>query len=489
MKIEVDLYERIRLLYTQEQLSQREIARRLGVSRKTVKKYCDGSNVPWERKGCSGRTAYVITDDIIHFIEACFLEDAKENIKKQRHTAKRIYDRLVEEKGFRGGESTIRNIIAEMKDVPKKSFLPLSYEPGEAIQIDWGEATIYLKGNKMKVNLFCMRQCYSSDIFVKAFFRQNEESFLEGIISGLEHFKGVPQKIIFDNAKVAVKEGFGTHAKVQDRYRLLAAHYAFKTEFCNVAAGHEKGLVEGLVGWIRRNVLVPIPRITSIEELNTTLLQRCVQYKTHHIRGKEASVGEMALIDHAAFLPLAPYRFDSSKVMTSKVDEFSTVKFDYNYYSVPITYVGKDISIKGFGNHISILYRKDEIAHYPRSYTRNETFYTLGHYIDLIEKRPRSVYNAKPVKANVSLQLTELGKALGNHRDMVKLLRLCVDYGETNVLHAASRIMNQETLSIDQIRAYLLPTTNVTALPVFEEVSVKTTNLSKYDMLIQEEAI
>lgn len=486
MKIEVDLYEKIRYLYTQEQLSQREISRRLGVSRKTVKKYCDGSAVPWERNGCSGRTAYVITDDIIHFIEACLLEDEQEKIKKQRHTSKRIYDRLVEEKGFKGGESTIRNIIAEMKDAPKKPFLPLSYEPGEAIQIDWGEATIYLSGKKSKVNLFCMRQCYSSDIFVKAFFRQNEESFLEGIISGLEYFKGVPQKIIFDNARVAVKDGFGAHAKVQDKYRLLAAHYAFKTEFCNVASGHEKGLVEGLVGWIRRNVLVPIPRVTSIEELNTSILQRCITYKKHHIKGKDASVGEMAIIDHAAFSPLAPYRFDSSKVMTAKVDEFSTVKFDYNYYSVPVKYVGKDISIKGFGNTISILYHKDEIARYTRSYTRNETFYTLDHYIDLLEKRPRSVYNAKPVKAAISLELIEIGKSLGNHRDMVKLLRLCVDYGELNVINAVKRVSNKETVSIDQIRAYLLPTTNVTPLPMLEDVTVKSTNLSKYDMLMQE---
>lgn len=489
MKIEVDLYEQIRFLYTQEQLSQREISRRLGVSRKTVKKYCDGSSVPWDRKGGSGRTSYIVTDDIKDFIESCLLEDDKEKIKKQRHTAKRIYDRLVEEKGFKGGESTIRSIVADLKNKPQKPYIPLSYEPGEAIQIDWGEATIYLNSKKMKVNLFCMRQCYSSDIFVKAFFRQNEESFLEGIISGLEYFKGVPQKIIFDNAKVAVKEGFGAHAKVQDRYRLLAAHYAFKTEFCNIAAGHEKGLVEGLVGWIRRNVLVPIPKVKDISELNIQLLQRCTKYRTHSIKGKEACVGDMAQVDCAAFSALAPYRFDSSKVITVKVDEFSTIKFDYNYYSVPTQYVGKDVSVKGYGNHISILYQKVEIAHYTRSYMRNQTFYNLEHYIDLIEKRPRSVYNAKPVKTTLSQQLIDIGKSLGNHRDMVKLLRLCMDYGEINVIHAANRVTNKEHLSIDQIRAYLLPETNITHLPMNKDITVKSTNLSKYDQLIQEEAI
>ncbi len=110
----------------------------------------------------------------------------------------------------------------------------------------------------------------------------------------------------------------------------------------------------------------------------------------------------------------------------------------------------------------------------------------MDHNIDLFEKRPRSVYNAKPVKATLSLELAEIGKSLGNHRDMVKLLRLCVDYGELNVLSAAKRISNKETLSIDQIRAYLLPTTNVTPLPILEDVTVKSTNLSKYDTLMQE---
>ena len=246
MAIEVDIYEKIRYYHEQEGKSQRAIAKTLGISRNTVKKYYDGSHVPWERQGTSGRRPYIITDEVIEFIKACLTEDDAENIKKQYHTAKRIYDRLVDEKAFAGGESTIRQIVATLKDKQAKVFIPLSYEPGEAVQIDWGEATVYLAGKKTKINLFCMRECYSADIYCIAFFRQNEESFLEGQISGFEYFGGVCKRTIFDNAKVAVKEGFGVHAKVQDRYKALAAHYSYKCEFCNIAAGHEKGLVEGL---------------------------------------------------------------------------------------------------------------------------------------------------------------------------------------------------------------------------------------------------
>ena len=138
MAIEVDIYEKIRYYHEQEGKSQRAIAKTLGISRNTVKKYYDGSHVPWERQGISGRRPYIITDEVIEFIKACLTEDEAENIKKQYHTAKRIYDRLVDEKAFAGGESTIRQIVATLKDKQAKVFIPLSYEPGEAVQIDWG---------------------------------------------------------------------------------------------------------------------------------------------------------------------------------------------------------------------------------------------------------------------------------------------------------------------------------------------------------------
>ena len=309
----MEVYEKIRYLHEQEGLSQRGIASHLGISRNTVKKYFDGSHVPWQRQGISGRYPTVGTEDVIDFITSCFEADTTENIKKQKHTAKRIYTRLVEERGFTGGESTIRRLVAELKNIPAKAFIPLEYDPGEAVQIDWGEATVYLKGKKMIIHLWCMRECYSADIFCKAFYRPNQESFLEGQVSGFEFFSGIPQRIIFDNARVAVKEGFGIHAKVQDQYSAFAAHYAFKTEFCNIASGHEKGLVEGLVGWARRNIFVPIPRVDTIEELNNELLKRCQKYRDHRIVDRQHSVGTMAEIAAAKMIPLPKYRFDPSR--------------------------------------------------------------------------------------------------------------------------------------------------------------------------------
>ena len=482
MIIEVDLYQQIRHLHEHEGKSQRAISKMLGISRNTVKKYCKGTQVPWDRQGKSGRQRFIITDEVLEFIRECLAADDEENIKKQKHTARRIYHRLVEEKGFSGGESTIREIVAELKDKQKQVFIPLSYEPGEAIQIDWGQATVYLAGKKIIVHLFCMRECHSADIFCIAFFRPNEESFLEGLIHGFEFFDGVTKRIIFDNAKVAVKEGFGAHAKVQDRYKALAAHYAFQCDFCNVSAAHEKGLVEGLVGWVRRNVLVPIPRVETIDELNAEIRKRCLGYREHIISGRTRSVGEMARGSKVSMTALPLYRFDPSRTITAVVDDYSTARFDYNYYSVPAKYAGKEISIKGYGNEVVMLYRNEEIACYTRCYERGKTKYRLEHYIDLIEKRPRSVFNAKPVKTNISAELLMIGRRLSGPREMVKLLRLCIDYGEEGVMAAVERIKSPE-ITLEQIRAYLIP---VNALPFTPplEIEVAKPQLKRYDALV-----
>lgn len=483
MIIEVDIYQKIRHLYEHEGKSQRAIANALGISRNTVKKYCKGSQVPWDRQGKSGRQPYVITEEIMKFIKDCLATDEAENIKKQQHTARRIYHRLKEEKGFTGGESTVREIVAAIKDKQKEAFIPLSYEPGEAIQIDWGEATIYLSGKKKKINLFCMRECYSADIYCIAFFRQNEESFLEGQIAGFEYFSGVSKRIIFDNAKVAVKEGFGVHAKVQDKYKALAAHYAFQCDFTNINAGHEKGLVEGLVGWVRRNVLVPIPCIETLDELNAELRFRCLKYREHQIKGKEQTVGTMARAARVAMTALPKYKFDPSRSITATVDDYSTVRFDYNHYSVPVKYAGREISVKGYGNEVVMLMRNTEIARYTRCYERGKTFYRLEHYIDLIEQRPRSVFNAKPVKSNISAELQQLGRRLSGPKEMVKLLRLFIDYGEDKLMSAIKRIQTPE-ISVEQIRAYLIPINTPATVHPLLEIKVAKPQINKYDALI-----
>ena len=432
MVITMKDYKQIRQMYLSG-ISQRQIARQLQLSRNTVAKYCKGCAVPWERK-VPERELSVLTDEVVAFIQACFDEDECENIKKQRHTAKRIYDRLVVEKEFTGGESTIRRKVKEMKSFQTKVFIPLEFSPGEAIQVDWGEATVYLRGKKMTINLFCARLCSSCAPIVFAYRRQNQESFLEAFVKTFRFFGGVPEKVIFDNAKVAVKDGFGSNAKKQEGYTALSAHYAFDALFCNPAEGHEKGLVDGLVGWSRRNILVPVPRINSLKELNLLLERSCLEYLNHHIKGKIASVREMFEKERGFLRALPAYEFETAKCVSVRVSSSATARFNTNDYSVPVSYSGKNVSVKGYAENVEIYYKGQLLASHERCFERHASISKLEHYLPILERRGRAIFNAVPVRQNLPPEfLNWLKSYTSDHKELIQLLWDCTDYGWENV--------------------------------------------------------
>lgn len=403
--------------------SQRHIAKTLGISRNTVKKYCEGNAVPWERK-TPERQSPVLTEDAVGFIRQCLSEDKEEGLKKQNHTAKRIYDRLVEEQGFTGGESTVRAKVRELKDAQPAAFIPLAFDPGEAMQVDWGEATVYLAGNRETINIFCARLCYSCRPIVLAYHRQNEESFLDAFVRIFDLLGGVPAKVIFDNGKVAVKDGFGAMAKKQAGYTELSAHYCFDAVFCNPAEGHEKGLVEGLVGWSRRNILVPVPRVDDIGALNEMLLERCLKYEEHQVKGKPATVGEMFRTEKEHLHVLPGYHFETAKSLNARVNAFSTVRFRTNSYSVPVKYVGSTVGVKGYPEVIEIYYKGQLIARHNRCFGRDQKIYVLEHYMPLLEQRGRAILDAAPIKQNVPPEvMEELRKVSGDYSRMIDILK------------------------------------------------------------------
>ena len=409
--------------------SQRGIARALGISRNTVKKYCEGSNVPWERKSYE-RKATILTPEVKAFIEGCLKADEEEGRPKQEHTARRIYTRLVEEKGYQGGESTIRRAVHEIKGKSREAFVPLVFEAGDAMQIDWGECSIYLTGEKLTVYLFCARLCYSDAPFVIAYRRQNSESFLDALVQTLNFFGGTPRRIIFDNAKVAVKDGFGANAEATESYAALSAHYGFTPVFCNIASGNEKGLVEGLVGFSRRNFCVPIPRVGSMEELNDILRKACLAYRTHKVQGKEASVGALFETEKDALYPLPSYAYDSAKRVEAKVSLYSTVRYDTNSYSVPVDYCGEQVTVKALPNRIEVHSRGSMIASHQRCFLHQQSIYCLEHYLPLLEQKGRAIFQAKPVKDNVPEYFLQwLQKQNLKPKELVKLLRLSLEIG------------------------------------------------------------
>ena len=484
MVIGMELYAEIRKRYLDGE-SIRSISRVMGISRQTIRKYCEGKCHPEIRKSYE-RKPSILTEEIKEFILSCFEEDQKEGLKKQRHTAKRIYDRLLNEKQFQGSYSSIRSAVRELKELhtsPTKSMVPLSYAPGEAAQIDWGEVTVYEKGKKTKMHLFCGRLCNSCDIFVQAFRSANEESFLEAQQKMFDIFNGIPKRLIFDNAKVAVKEGFGIYAKPQARYLSFSSHYAFTSDFCNPGQGHEKGLVENLVGYARRNFFVPVPRFSSLEEFNHLLLESCLNYRsTHKVEGRNHAVAVLYEQERQCLRPIPPYRYDTSKTAVLKPDDFSTVRFEKNFYSVPTKYIGRNLTVKGYGNEVTILFEGMELTTFPRAYGSNNTQYRLEHYIDLLEIKPRSVFNARPVKETVAQELLDWGALLpGGNREMVKLLRLCVDYGEEKILSIKHKIPPHIVPTVDMVRSYLCEPLEAQVIYLNQDIPILQTDLTKYD--------
>ena len=420
----MEIYKQIRKMRLNG-MSQRQIAATLHISRNTVKKYWDGDSVPWERKDYS-REASVLTEDVVAFVRRCLDEDAQCKFRKQHHTAKRIYDRLVAERGFTGGETTVRRLVKELREKSQEAFVPLIFPAGDALQIDWGEATVYLSGVKTTVNLFCARLCYSGAPVVLAYRRQNEESFLDALVQAFQYFGGVPKRVIFDNGKVAVKDGFGAHARKQAGYAALAAHYGFEAVFCNPASGNEKGLVEGLVGYIRRNVCVPVPKAESMEDLNRMLQEKCLNYLSHQIRGKESSVGEMLTKEREKLYPLPGYPFDPCKRVTGRVDRFCTVRFDTNNYSVPAAYCGREISVKAGPETVSIYFEGQCIAQHWRCLDRKQNIYKLEHYLPPLEKKGRAIFYARPVQETLpGYFLNWLQKQNLSPKELVEILSRC----------------------------------------------------------------
>jgi len=485
--IGVDQYQLIRHLFAVEGLSQREIARRLGISRNTVARYCRGEHMPWQRQQ-SARSSPVVTQSVRDFIQSC-LEEDRQAPRKQRHTARRIYERLRDELSFTGGESTIRRVVAEIKAKLPEVYVPLWFAPGEAAQVDWGKATVFIAGKPIEANLFCMRLCHSCVPFVMAFPSQREEVFLEGHQHAFEYFQGVPNRVLYDNLRTAVKEGWGKYAKEQDRFKAFRAHYAYDAVFCNPGEGHEKGLVENLVGYIRRNVLVPVPKVQTWEELNQLLLKRCIDYReNHHIRGRELSVKEAYTLEQASLTPLPIQPFEAVKMADLKVDYFATVPFEGCHYSVPVNYAGNTVTLKASAFWVRIDYRGQEIARHLRSYHKGKTCYDLAHYLPLLEQRPRAVRHARPVQeANLPQDFWRFYRNLKDpdaDRSLVRLLRLIVDYGLEPVQKALHKAMSHEQYTVEVVEYYITENLQPKRLRVFGP-QVKPIDLTCYDRLLR----
>ncbi len=257
--------------------------------------------------------------------------------------------------------------------------------------------------------------------------------------------------------RTIVTDGWGKHVgKEQKDFVHLKAHYSFKSMFCNPGQGNEKSLVESLVGWARRNILVPVPRVDSFEELNQLLRERCLAYQEHTIQGRSKTIGEYLEVERGKLTSLPLRHMEPISQAIAKCNTFSTVRFDTNRYSVPVEYVGKDITVKASVFEIALWYRSNLIATHPRLYERNAVHYELEHYLPLLEKKPRAVWNAQPVKAiNLPPAFWDFAGKLGSDYEVVKLLKLSALHGVPTLLRCIEEATSYGPFCYESVRARL----------------------------------
>jgi len=311
------------------------VAREFGLSRETVRKMLQYAVPPgYQRQQPIKRPKLGPWLGVIDAI----LNDDKQRPAKQRHTSKRIFERLKEEHGFPGGYTIVKDYVRTATLRGQEMFVPLVHPAGEA-QVDFGEALVVIAGVEQKAHYLAMDLPQSDDCFVAAFPAETTEAFLEGHIRAFAYFGGVPTRILYDNARIAVAKILGGEERQRTRsFSELQSYYLFADKFGRPAKGNNKGKVEGLVGYARRNFMVPIPRVSSWEELNAHLKQQCRKRRERRLRGHTETIGERFERDRAALLPLPAAPYEACEKISARVSSLSLVRYRSNDYSVPTEY-------------------------------------------------------------------------------------------------------------------------------------------------------
>jgi len=397
--LKVDQYDYVRTSHRVYGKKIKQIARETGHSRNTIKKVLRG-----EYNGYKPRVMqpYPTLGTYLKLIDK-WLGDDKQRPKKQRHTAVRIYNRLKQEHDFQGAETTVRRYVREAKlrlgVGSPQVFIPSDPQIGVEAEVDWGRCIAILGGVETPLKFFCMRSKYSGKHFVRCYPCERQQAFFDGHIQAFAFFGGVFPVLIYDNLTTAVQKVLrGKKRVLQESYDKFRGYYNFIPRFCNPGQGHEKGGVEGLVGYARRNYMVPVPEAESLEELNKKLLQDCLSYGDHRIAGRERTVKELyeAEKKHLIILPDIP--FSNLETFCGKVDKYSTVVVDKNRYSVPASYAYFKVNVVLSVDRVEIFYRSKKIASHDRLYGNNKWSLLPEHYLELIAQRPQAFESARVIR-------------------------------------------------------------------------------------------
>jgi transposase len=491
----VELYARVRRAVLVEGKSRRAAAREFGLARKTVRKMLEYSVPPGYQRQKPVRRPKL--GPWLGGIDA-LLEEDQQRPKKQRHTAKRIFERLRAEHGYPGGYTIVKDYVRARKIGSQEMFVPLTHAAGEA-QADFGEAVVGIAGVERTAHFLAFDLPHSDDCFLQAFPAETTEAFLEGHVRAFSYFGAVPTRILYDNTTLAVARILGDGERQKTRaFSELQSHYLFAEKFGRPAKGNDKGKIENLVGYARRNFMVPIPHESSWEELNAHLEAACRERRQRRLRGHRETIAERFERDRAAMLPLPATPYEACEKIASRVSSLSLVRYRTNDYSVPTRFGHRQVLVKGYVHRVEIVCGSEVIARHKRSYERETAVYDPLHYLALLEHKSRALDQAAPL---AGWQLPEgfaalrrlLEARLKQHaaREYIQVLRLLETFAQDEVTAAVDDALRLGTISFDAVRHLLLcrierrpPRLDLANWPHLPAANVRTTQAADYRALL-----
>lgn len=491
----VDLYRFVRFDCNRLGMSEREVARKYGIDRKTVSKFLKHSVPPgYQRSKPAIRPKL---DPFTGIIDQILRKDTGRP-KKQRHTAMRIFERLRDEHGFTGGKTIVSDYVREQKRRNREVFVPLAHDPGHA-QVDFGEALAIIDGVERKVHYFALDLPHSDAIFVKAYPRETTEAFCDGHVSAFEFFGGIPLSILYDNTKLAVARILGAGTRERTKvFNELQSHYLFKDRFGRPAKGNDKGKVEGMIGYVRRNFLVPIPRFASFDALNEWLEEQCLKRQGAQLRGHTQSIEERLMGDLDALMELPSVPYDACEQVSTRASSTSMVRYRCNDYSVPVAYAHHEVQMRGYVHEVVIACGSEIIARHRRSYNKSDTIYDPMHYLPLLEQKVGALDQAAPLKGwELPKEFSTLHRLLQSRmgkkgkREYVQVLRLMETFDPMVVHGAIKQALHMGAIGYDAVKHLVLcqierrpPKLDLDFYPYLPKANVEMTKPSTYMALL-----
>ena len=487
----VELYRQVRHSVRIEGLSRRETGRRFGLDPRTVAKMLAFSVPPGYRR--SRPPARPKLDPFVGIIDQ-ILEDDKGRPVKQRHTSKRIFERLRDEHGYGGGLTIVKDYVLGQRQRSREMFVPLRHDPGHA-QADFGEALAVIGGVERKIHFFAMDLAHSDAGFVQAYPAETTEAFCAGHVAAFDFFGGVPQSILYDNTRIAVARILGDGRRQRTRvFSELQSHYLFADRFGRPGKGNDKGKVEGLVGLIRRNYLVPLPHAASFDALNEDLLTACRRRLDDRLRGHDETIGERMARDLAAFNDLPPTPYDACEKQAGRVSSLSLVRYRGTDYSVPTAWGHREVVVRGYVHEVVISCGAEIIARHVRSYEREDFVFDPLHYLALLERKIWALDQAAPLAGwelpeafSTLRRLLEARMGKQGKREFVQVLRLMEVFRVDDVAAGVRDAIDRGVIGFDAVKHLVLcrierrpPRLDMTVYPYLPHASVALTSARTY---------